>query len=147
MVYLFNVLCEECNIGANNLEEIMLNYGRSGRSIYITTDLIYSNAEGTVTSSTLISMLWSWLLAEDSPNITLAGYSVAVSKECPIPANSFSNEVCKDHLRSFDEATANQNILSSKYIIVLAIASVAIGILIGTIGAALLHFWYVISNF
>ena len=144
---LLNTLCGNC-ISVDNLEETHFTYGRSGKSIYITTDLIYSNSEGTVTSSTLISMLWSWLLAEDSPNITLAGYPVALSKECPIPANSLTKDVCKDLLLSSDETTIAHNTSSiSNLHLISAASSLIIGFLMGAIGATvllLLLSWYVI---
>ena len=105
---LLKTLCEECNIDMDNLEKTRLNYSTSGRSAYFTADLIYSNSEGTVTSSTLIAQLWSWLLTEEAPNINISGYSVALNKKCPIPANLLTKDACVNQLHSSDIATTTK---------------------------------------
>ena len=40
-------LCEDCNISSHNFEETSLKYGKSGKSVYFATDLVYSNYDGT----------------------------------------------------------------------------------------------------
>ena len=97
---LLNALCEDCNISSHNFEETSLKYGTSGRLVYFATDLVYSNYEGTITSSLLISMLSSWLLSQKNPSLNVAGESVALSKICPIPGNTFTKETCLDQLNS-----------------------------------------------
>ena len=97
---LLNALCEYCNISSHNFEETSLKYSKSWRSVYFATDLVYSNYEGTITSSLLISMLSSWLLSQKNPSLNVAGESVALSKLCPIPGNTFTRETCLDLLNS-----------------------------------------------
>lgn len=95
---LLSTLCEDCSIESDNLDEMYLNFSTSGSSAYFTADLIYSNSEGTITSSTLIRNLWSWLLEGKTPNITISGNAVALNKRCPVPANSFNKNICMNLL-------------------------------------------------
>ncbi len=62
---LLTKLCLECD------EDISINCSTSGSSAYFTAALIYSNPEETVTASTLINMLFTWLLVEENPVIRI----------------------------------------------------------------------------
>ena len=138
VIALLYTQCEDCKIDVDNLEGTYLNYSASGRSAYFTANLIYSNTEGTITSSTLITRLWSWLLADENPNITISGNSIALSKKCPMPANRFTIEACMNQLHTSEKATTS--------IIVPVFAGLVAGIFMGGIGAIsilLLLFWYV----
>ena len=97
---LLNAMCEDCNISSHNFEETSLKYSTSERSVYFATDLVYSNYERIITSSLLISMLSSWLLSQKNPSLNVAEQSVALSKLCPIPGNTFTRGTCLDQLNS-----------------------------------------------
>ena len=96
---LLNTVCEGCNIDLSNFEETRLKYSSSAaeRSVYFTTELIYSNFEGTITSSTIISMLLSWFQLQVASTLDVAGQSVALSKICSTSVNTSTQESCSDY--------------------------------------------------
>ena len=135
---LLNALCEDCNISSHNFEETSLKYSTSGRLVYFATDLVYSNYEGTITSSLLISMLSSWLLSQKNPSLNVTGVSVALSNLCPIPGNTFTRETCLDQLNSqASTSTSGVNIATS------FVAGILIGAAVATTFLLLLV-WYVL---
>ena len=138
LVRLLNALCEDCNISSRNVEETSLKYSSSGRSVYFATDLVYSNYEGTITSSSLISMLSSWLLSQKSPSLNVAGESVALSKLCPIPGNTFTRETCLDQLNSQASTSTSGVHIATSFV-----AGILIGAAVATTFLLLL-FWYVL---
>lgn len=138
---LLNTLCEECNINSHNFEEAILTYSTSGRSAYLTSDLVYSNSDGTITSSILISMMWSWLQSQEMPTLNVAGQSVALSKKCSTPANTFTSEICMDQL-SDQTATCT---FTSAVVSITFIAGGFTGAIAATMLLLLLLFWYVYS--
>ena len=91
---ILNTLCEECNITSLSFEESNLSYSTSGGILYFTTDLIYSNSEGTITSTTLICNLISWLSAQEDSKLSLAGIPVKLSKI--IVRHIFKKEMCSN---------------------------------------------------
>ena len=134
LAQLLNALCEDCNISSHNFEETSLKYSTSGRLVYFATDLVYSNYEGTITSSLLISMLSSWLLSQKNPSLNVAEQSVALSKLCPIPGNTFTRETCLDQLNSQASGVNFATIF---------VAGILIGAAVATTFLLLL-FWYVL---
>ena len=114
LAQLLNALCGDCNISSHNFEETRLKYITSGRSVYFATDLVYSNYDGTITSSLLISMLTSWLLSRKNSSLNVAAQSVVLSKIYPIPGNTFTRETCLDHLyNQASTSTSGVNIATS----------------------------------
>ena len=59
-------LCRGCDAYPENFEKTNLNCSTSGLVAYFSTALVYSNSDGTIVTSTLINMLLSWLLSEDT---------------------------------------------------------------------------------
>ena len=59
-------LCQDCDVYSENFEKTNLNCSTSGLVAYFSTALVYSNSNGTIVASTLINMLLSWLLSEDT---------------------------------------------------------------------------------
>ena len=138
LVRLLNALCEDCNISSHNFEETSLKYGKSGRSIFFAADLVYSNYEGTITSSSLISMLSSWLLSQKNPSLNVAGESVALSKLCTFPGNTFTRETCLDLLNSQASTSTSGVHIATSFV-----AGIIIGAAVAT-SFLLLLFWYVL---
>ena len=140
--------CEDCNISSYSFEETSLKYSTSGRSVFFATDIVYSNYEGTITSSLLISMLTSWLLSQKNPSLNVAKLSVALSKVYPIPGNTFTRKTCLDHL--YNQASTSTSgvsiastFTSSVNIATSFVASIVIGAAVATTYLLLL-FWYVL---
>ena len=69
-------LCQGCDVYPENFEKTILNCSTSGLVAYFSTALIYSNSNGTIVASTLINMLLSWLISEDTSRITVGGSSL-----------------------------------------------------------------------
>lgn len=93
---LINMICDNCTSESPELTQTTLNCSVSGRLMYFTTDIVFSNSDGTITASTLISILLSWLLAAEDPTITVAGQSLPLSKMCPTPVDSITVKACED---------------------------------------------------
>ena len=138
LAWLLNALCEDCNISSHNFEETSLKYSTSGRLVYFATDLVYSNYEGTISSSLLISMLSSWLLSQKNPSLNVAGVSVALSKLCPIPGNTFTRETCLDQLNNQASTSTSGVLIATSFV-----AGILIGAAVAT-AFLLLLFWYVL---
>ena len=83
-------------------------------------------------------MLPSWLLLQKNPSLNVAEQSVALSKLCPIPGNTFTRETCLDQLNS--QASTST---SGVYIATSFAAGILIGAALATIFLLLL-FWYVL---
>ena len=75
-------LCQGCDVYPENFEKTNLNCSTSGLAAYFSIALVYSNSDGTIVASTLIDMLLSWLLSEDTSRITVSGSSFDLSKQC-----------------------------------------------------------------
>ena len=69
-------LCQGCDVYPENFEKTILNCSTSGLVAYFSTALAYSNSNGTIVASTLINMLLSWLISEDTSRITVGGSSL-----------------------------------------------------------------------
>ena len=87
-------LCQGCDVYPENFEKTNLNCSTSGLIAYFSTALVYSNSDGTIVASTLINMLLSWLLSEDTSRITVGGSSFGLSKQCPTPLNTITMSTC-----------------------------------------------------
>ena len=93
-------LCQDCDVYSENFEKTNLNCSTSGLVAYFSTALIYSNSNGTIVASTLINMLLSWLLSEDTSRITVGVSSFSLSKQCPTPLNTITMSTCIDLFKS-----------------------------------------------
>ena len=87
-------LCQGCDVYPENFEKTNLNCSTSGLVAYFSTALVYSNSNGTIVASTLINMLLSWLLSEDTSRITVGGSLFGLSKQCPTPMNTITMSTC-----------------------------------------------------
>ena len=75
-------LCHGCDVYPENFEKTNLNCSTLGLVAYFSTALVYSNSDGTIVASTLINMLLSWLLSENTSRITVGVSSFDLSKQC-----------------------------------------------------------------
>ena len=117
-----NNLCEECNISLENFNNSNLDYSASKGHTLFTTDIIYSNSNGTITSTTLIHRLQTWILSQSSPNLTVTGKVLQIEKHCPTRVNVLAISAC---------TSKKSSIVSS-----ITYGVFAIGLLIGTFGAS-----------
>ena len=78
----------------------------------------------TVTASTLINMLQTWLLAEDTPSIVVGGTLIVL---CPTPLNNITRRGC---IRLLTAATAQTNSAPPKNILVGFFSGLVAGIVI-----------------
>ena len=92
-------LCQGCDVYPENFEKTNLNCSTSGLVAYFSTALVYSNSDGTIVASTLINMLLSWLLSEDT-RITVGSSSFGLSKQCLAPMNTVTMSTCIDLFNS-----------------------------------------------
>ena len=91
---IMNNVCGECNISSENFNNSNLDYSASeGHTLFI-TDIIYSNPNGTITSTTLIHRLQMWILSQNSPNLTVAGKVLPIDKHCPTRVNAATKSAC-----------------------------------------------------
>ena len=93
-------LCQGCDVYPENFEKTNLNCSTSELVAYFSTALVYSNSDGTIVASTLINMLLSWLLSEDTSRITVSGSSFSLSNQCPTPLNTITMSTCIDLFNS-----------------------------------------------
>ena len=93
-------LCQGCDVYPENFEKTNLNCSTSGVVAYFSTALIYSNSDGTIVASTLINMLFSWLLSADTSRITVGNSSFGLSKQCLTPLNTKTMSTCIDLFNS-----------------------------------------------
>ena len=119
---IMNNLCGECNISLENFNNSNLDYSASEGHTLFTTDIIYSNPSGKITSITLIHRLQTWILSQNSPNLTVAGKALLINKHCPTRVNPATKAACISK--------------KSSTISPITYAFLAIGVLIGTIGAS-----------
>ena len=89
-----NGFCEDCNITLSYFENSVVNYSTNGQQLLFTTDFIYSNPRGTVTSTSLIHHFQSWILSQNTPNLTVAGKTVTINKNCPVTTNGVTRIAC-----------------------------------------------------
>ncbi len=87
-------LCEDCNITSSYFENSVVNYSTNGQQLLFTTDFIYSNPRGTVTSTSLIHHFQSWILSQNTPNLTVAGKIVSINKNCPVVISEVTSKSC-----------------------------------------------------
>ena len=89
-----NTLCEECKITSENFKNSKLNYHTGEGTTLFSTDIIYSNPEGSITSTTLIHRLQTWIRSQSSPNLTVAGKVLPIDKNCPTRVNAATESSC-----------------------------------------------------
>jgi len=73
-----NNLCDDCNITSDN----------------------FNNSS--VTSTTLIHRLQTWILSQNTPNLTVAGKVLLLNKDCPTSINSATRAACLNVIRELD---------------------------------------------
>ena len=89
-----NKLCEDCNISLKNFNNSNLDYSSSEGHTLFSTNIIYSNPKGIITSTTLIHCLQTWILSQSSPNLTVAGKVLPIDKHCPTRVNAATKSAC-----------------------------------------------------
>ena len=92
LIYIMNNICGECNISSENFNNSNLDYSASGHTLF-STDIIYSNLNGTITSTTLIHRLQTWILPQSSPNL-IAGKVLLIDKHCPTRVYAATISAC-----------------------------------------------------
>ena len=90
---IMNKFCMECNISIQSFNN-SLNYSTSEGYTLFSTDILYSNPKGTITSTTLIHRLQTWILLQSSPNLTVAGKVLPIDKHCPTRVNAAAKAAC-----------------------------------------------------
>ena len=93
LIYIINNICGECHISSENFNNSNLDYSASGHTLF-STDIIYSNLNGTITSTTLIHRLQTWILSQSSPNLTVAGKVLLIDKHCPTRVYAATISAC-----------------------------------------------------
>ena len=124
---IMNQLCEECNISLQNFNNSNLSYSATGHTLF-STDIIYSNPKGTITSTTLIHRLQTWILSQSTPNLTVAGKALLIEKHCPTTVNAATKSACTSK-----EMTS---IIASATISPITYGGFAIGLLTGAAGTS-----------
>ena len=141
---IMNKLCEECNISLQNFNNSNLSYSASGHTLF-STDIIYSNPKGTITSTTLIHCLQTWILSQSSPNLTIAGKALLIDKQCPTTVNAATKSACTSKKMASiipptrDNAATMSVCISKKKactISPITYGGFAIGLLTGTVGTS-----------
>ena len=120
---IMNKFCMECNISIQNFNNSNLDYSSSEGCTLFSTDIIYSNPKGTITSTTLIHRLQTWILLQSSPNLTVAGKVLPIDKHCPTRVNAATKAACTSKKMSNTVSPITYGIFF-------------IGLLIGTIAAS-----------
>ena len=79
----------------------------SQRFGFLTSALVYSNTDGTITASTLINMLFSWILtSEAKPSILVSNSTITLNQQCPSMVNSVTMDM---RLRIVNSGSASTN--------------------------------------
>ena len=92
---LLETLCQSCDgVYPSNIVDVELNC--SGSSIYVKAGLVYSAPDGGITANTLINILLTWMLSEDTPSILFQGSAVRLNKQCPTPLNAITRHGCME---------------------------------------------------
>ena len=124
-------LCQGCDVYPENFEKTDLNCSTSGLVAYFSTALVYSNFDGTIVASTLINMLLSWLLSEDTSRITVSVSSFSLSKRCPTPLNTVTMSTCIDLFNSDTVGAVSSDECNAS--VPIAFGGFSAGIIIGII--------------
>ena len=89
-----NNLCDDCNVSSDSFNNtIYINSSREECTIF-RADILFSNANGTVTSSTLIQHLQTWILSQNTPALMVAGKALSLNKDCPTNVNIATMKAC-----------------------------------------------------
>ena len=140
LVDIMNNLCGECNISLENFNNSNLDYSASEGHTLFTTDILYSNPNGTITSTTLIHRLQTWILSQSSPNLTVAGKVLLIDKHCVIIVNAATKSACINKIASSISPTsidsAATSIEMASIISPITYVFFSLGLLIGAFGAA-----------
>ena len=139
LIDIVNNLCGECNISLKNFNNSNLDYSASEGHTLFTTDIMYSNPNGTITSTTLIHHLQTWILSQSSPNLTVAGKALLIDKHCVIIVNVATKSACINKMASNISPTsidaATMSIEMARIISPITYGGFSLGLLIGTFGA------------
>ena len=137
-------LCQECDVYSFIFENMTLDCTVSQRFGFLTSALAYSNTDGTITASTLINMLFSWILtSEAKPSILVRNSTITLNQHCPSMVNSVTMDTC---LRIVNSGSASTNAvpvapIESKIIIAVTYPSGIITGIIMSIVAITLVIW------
>ena len=119
-----NGLCEDCNITSSYFENSVINYTTNAHQLLFTTDFIYSNPRGTVTSTSLIHHFQSWILSQNTPNLTVAGKIVSINKNCPVAINGVTSMAC---------LTASTVVTKTTDVTYVSVLTFIVGVVIATV--------------
>ena len=134
-----NNLCGECNISSENFNNSNLDYSASEGHTLFTTDFMYSNPNGTITSTTLIHRLQMWILSQSSPNLTAAGKVLPIDKNCPTRVNAATESACTSKKMTSTVSPTSINAATKEMAISITpttYGGFAIGLFIGAFGAS-----------
>ena len=136
---IMNNLCGECNISLENFNNSNLDYSASEGHTLFSSDIIYSNPKGSITSTTLIHRLQTWILSQSSPNLTVGGKVLLIDKHCVIIVNAATKSVCINKIASTISPTsidaATKSVEMARIISPITYGGFALGLLIGAFGA------------
>ena len=121
-------LCEDCNITLSYFENSVVNYSTNGQQLLFTTDFIYSNPRGTVTSTSLIHHFQSWILSQNTPNLTVAGKIMSINRNCLVAVNEVTSKSC---LKLLQGSTNLNNSISTAYLNSISGSMLVAGLVIG----------------
>lgn len=134
-------LCQSCDgVYPSDIVDVELNC--SGRFVYLTAGLVYSTPGGEITASTLINMLLTWLLSEDTPSLLVGDTPVGLNKQCPTQLNAITRNGCIELFNSdaFAEITA-ETTKSSSHFVAGFFAGLAAGVMVTALIITLIIIW------
>ncbi len=134
-------LCEDCNITSSYFENSVINYNTNGQQLLFTTDFLYSNPRGTVTSTSLIHHFQSWILSQNTPNLTVAGKTVSINKNCPVVVNEVTSKSCLKLLQGSNNlnnsiSTTLASVSNTEYLNSISGSMLVAGLVVGALISA-----------
>ena len=137
---IINKLCGECNIFSENFNNSSLDYNSASEGdTLFSADIVYSNPNGTITSSTLIHRLQTWILSQSSPNLTVAGKVLLIDKHCPTTVNAATESACTSKKMISTVSPTSINAATKEMAISITpttYGSFAVGLFIGAFGTS-----------
>ena len=97
-----NNLCDDCNVSSDSFNNTIYINCPSEECTVFRADMLFSNANGTVTSSTLIQRLQTWILSQNTPALMVAGNALSLNKDCPTNVNSATMKACLNVIDEID---------------------------------------------
>ena len=138
-----NSLCDDCNVSSDSFNKSIYTNCPSKECTIFSADILYSNANGTVTSNTLIQRLQTWILSQNTPVLIVAGKVLSLHKECPTNVNVATKKACLNVIGEIDSPMTSTftstNKLNTKCVIDIVSpitgAAFALGMLFGIVVA------------